>query len=85
MGNILALDLGKNNSAVCIFDRSSLKCKYKTVRTRKQVMHDLFVEFADQIEIVLFETGSQMGWVADIYKRRSKNVPHGGRLKIVPL
>ena len=66
MGNILAIDLGKNNSAVCIFDRSSLKCKYKTLRTRKQVMHDLFVEFADQIEIVLFETGSQMGWVADI-------------------
>ena len=66
MSNILAIDLGKFNSAVCIFDRSSLKCRYKTVRTRKQVMHDLFVEFADQIEIVLFETGSQMGWVADI-------------------
>ena len=66
MSKILAIDLGKNNSAVCIFDRSSLKCKYKTLRTRKQVMHDLFVEFADQIEIVLFETGSQMGWVADI-------------------
>jgi len=66
MSNILAIDLGKNNSAVCIFDRSSLRCKYKTLRTRKQVMHDLFVEYQDQIEIVLFETGSQMGWVADI-------------------
>ena len=66
MSKILAIDLGKNNSAVCIFDRGSLKCKYKTLRTRKQVMHDLFVEFSDQIEIVLFETGSQMGWVADI-------------------
>ena len=66
MSKILAIDLGKNNSAVCIFDRGSLKCKYKTLRTGKQVMHDLFVEFADKIEIVLFETGSQMGWVADI-------------------
>lgn len=66
MGNILAIDLGKNNSAVCIFDRSSLKSKFKTIRTRKQVMHDLFVEYQDKIEIVLFETGSQMGWVADI-------------------
>jgi len=66
MGNILAIDLGKNNSAVCIFDRSSLKSKFKTVHTRKRIMHDLFIEFADQIEIVLFETGSQMGWVADI-------------------
>ena len=66
MSKILAIDLGKNNSVVCIFDRSSIKCKYKTLRTRKQVMHDLFVEFAEQIEIVLFETGSQMGWVADI-------------------
>ena len=66
MNKILAIDLGKNNSAVCIFDRSSLKSKFKTVHTRKQVMHDLFVEYQDQIEIVLFETGSQMGWVADI-------------------
>ena len=66
MGNILAIDLGKFNSAVCIFDRSSLKSKFKTIRTRKQVMHDLFVEYQDQIEIVLFETGSQMGWMADI-------------------
>ncbi len=62
----MAIDLGKNNSAVCIFDRDSLKSEFRTVRTRKQVMHDLFVEFADQVEIVLFETGSQMGWVADI-------------------
>ena len=66
MDNILAIDLGKNNSAVCIFDRSSLKSKFKTIRTRKQVMHDLFVEYQDKIDIVLFETGSQMGWVADI-------------------
>ena len=66
MSNILAIDLGKFNSAVCIFDRSSLKSKFKTIRTRKQVMHDLFVEYQDQIEIVLFETGSQMGWMADI-------------------
>jgi transposase len=29
-------------------------------------MHDLFVEYQDDIDIVLFETGSQMGWVADI-------------------
>ena len=43
MCNILAIDLGKFNSAVCIFDRSSLKSKFKTIRTRKQVMHDLFV------------------------------------------
>jgi transposase len=66
MSKILAIDLGKNNSAVCLFDGSSLKSKFKTIRTRKQVMHDLFVELADQLEIVLFETGSQMGWVADI-------------------
>ena len=66
MSKILAIDLGKNNSAVCIFDRGSLKSKFKTIFTRKQVMHDLFVEYRDQVEIVLFETGSQMGWVADI-------------------
>ena len=66
MSKILAIDLGKNNSAICMFDRDSLKSEFRTIHTRKQVMHDLFVEFADQIEVVLFETGSQMGWVADI-------------------
>jgi len=66
MSKILAIDLGKNNSAICIFDRSSLKSKFRTVHTGKQIMHDLFTEYQDQIEIVLFETGSQMGWVADI-------------------
>ena len=66
MNKILAIDLGKSNSAVCIFDRSSLKTKFKTVHTHKQIMHDLFVEYQDQIEIVLFETGSQVGWMADI-------------------
>ena len=66
MNKILAIDLGKNNSAICIFDRSSLKSKFMTIHTHKQVMHDLFTEYQDQIEIVLFETGSQMGWVADI-------------------
>lgn len=66
MSKILAIDLGKNNSAVCIFDRSSLKSKFRTIHTRKQVVHDLLVEYQNQIEIVLFETGSQMGWVADI-------------------
>jgi len=66
MSKILAIDLGKNNSAVCLFDRGSLKSTFRSVRTRKQAMHDLFVEFSDQVEIVLFETGSQMGWIADI-------------------
>ena len=50
MSKILAIDLGKFNSAVCIFDRSSLKSKFKTIRTRKQIMHDLFVEYQDDIE-----------------------------------
>ena len=48
MSKILAIDLGKNNSAVCIFDRDSLKSIFRSARTRKQPMHDLFVELYER-------------------------------------
>ena len=64
--NIVAIDLGKFNSAVCIFTKSTFKAKYRTVKTDGQEFHDLFVEL--EPDIVLFEAGSSAGWVADLVR-----------------
>ena len=40
MQTIVAIDLGKNKSVFCEFDRSSLKTQYRTVRTRPEVFHN---------------------------------------------
>ena len=64
--NIVAIDLGKFNSAVCIFKKSSFKSKFRTIKTAGQDFHDLFVEL--EPDIVLFEAGSSAGWVADLLR-----------------
>ena len=38
--NIVAIDLGKFNSAVCIFQKSSFKSKFRMVKTDSQVFQD---------------------------------------------
>ena len=42
--NIVAIDLGKFNSAVCIFKKSTFKSNFRTIKTNGQDFHDLFVE-----------------------------------------
>ncbi len=42
--NIVAIDLGKFNSAVCIFKKSTFKSNFRTIKTDGQEFHDLFVE-----------------------------------------
>jgi len=64
--NIVAIDLGKFNSAVCIFKKSTFKSSFRTVRTNGQAFHDLFVEL--EPDIVLMEAGSSAGWVADLLR-----------------
>ena len=68
METILAIDLGKNKSVFCEFDRGSLKTQYRTVRTRPEVFHDLFAELDAVHSVVLFEVGSQAGWVSDMLR-----------------
>lgn len=63
---ILAMDLGKNKTVVCIYDQKSGKHKYQTVRTGPQQMHDLMVEHKP--DRVVFEICSAAGWVFDIAK-----------------
>jgi len=64
--NILAMDLGKNKTVVCIYDQTSGKHRYKTVRTCPQQIHDLFIEYRS--DRVVFEICSAAGWVFDIAK-----------------
>ena len=65
--NIVAIDLGKFNSAVCIFAKSTFKSNFRTIKTNGQDFHDLFVEL--EPDIVLFEAGSSAGWVADLLRK----------------
>ena len=63
---ILAMDLGKNKTVVCIYDQTSGKHKYQTVMTCPQQLHDLLVEHKP--ERVVFEICSAAGWVFDIVR-----------------
>ncbi len=64
MEKILAIDLGKSNSVVCIFEKSSFTSEFRKIKTSGQVLHDLFVEV--EPDIVLFEVGTSAGWISDI-------------------
>ena len=66
METIVAIDLVKNKSVVCKLDRGSLKTQYHTVRTQPEVFHNIFVELDAKRSMVLFEIGSQAGWVSDM-------------------
>jgi transposase len=61
---IVAMDLGKNKTVVCIYEQKSGKHKYQTIRTCPQQIHDLIVE--QEPERVVFEICSAAGWVYDI-------------------
>ncbi len=66
METIVAIDLGKRKSAFCKLETGSLTTKYATVRTSPQEFHDIFAQLDPENSIVLFEVGSQAGWLADM-------------------
>ena len=68
MKTILAIDLGKRNSVFCKLDTSSLKPEYCTVKTDPQKFHDIFIELEIESSIVLFEVGTQAGWLSDMLR-----------------
>lgn len=68
MKTILAIDLGKSKSVFCKLDTASLKTDYFTLKTAPQAFHDVFAELDCAGSIVLFETGAQAGWVADMLR-----------------
>lgn len=68
MKTILAIDLGKRNSVFCKLDTSSLKPEYSTVKTTPEKFHDIFADLDSGNSIVLFEVGSQAGWLSDMLR-----------------
>jgi transposase len=61
---IVAMDLGKNKSVVCVYDSVSGEHRFETIRTRPQEVHDLLVEL--EPDRVVIETGPVSGWVYDL-------------------
>ena len=68
MKTILAIDLGKHKSVFCRLDTSSLKSEYFSAKTNPQKFHDIFIELDVDNSIVLFEVGSQAGWLSDMLR-----------------
>ncbi|MBL7152684.1 MAG: transposase [Phycisphaerae bacterium] len=68
MKTILAIDLGKRNSVFCRLEASSLKPEYFKARTGPQKFHNIFAELDGSNSIVLFEVGSQAGWLCDMLR-----------------
>jgi len=70
--NILAMDLGKNNTVFCLYDSESGKHKFGKVKTAPQQIHNLLTEHSS--ERVVFEICSAAGWVHDIVRPLVKEV-----------
>ncbi len=68
MKTILAIDLGKRNSVFCRLSTSSLKSEYFTAKTDPQRFHDIFIDLDIKSSIILFEVGTQAGWLSDMLR-----------------
>jgi transposase len=62
--NILAMDLGKYNTVICLYNAASGKHKFAKIKTTPQLIHDLLAEHSP--DRVVFEICSAAGWVYDI-------------------
>jgi transposase len=63
---ILALDLGKNNTAAFTLDRDRQEQRHTVVRTTPAALHDLIVKVAPQR--VIFEICPLAGWLSDLVR-----------------
>ncbi len=61
---ILAIDLGKYKSVVCILDESSGQYRFTTFDTSRAELHKLLVK--EQPSVVLIEACLLAGWVLDL-------------------
>lgn len=69
ISRILALDLGKFNSVLCVYDVASHAHHFTSVQTMPQTIHDLLLEHqtGDPAQTLLvIETCDVAGWVHDI-------------------
>ena len=67
---ILALDLGKFNSVLCVYDAATHAHRFVNVQTIPQLIHDLLVEHQADDDpsrtLLVIETCDVAGWVHDI-------------------
>ena len=61
---ILALDLGKYNSQVCIMNGAGSEPLYRRIATTAPTIHDLLVE--EDPDLFVFESSTPAGWIADL-------------------
>jgi len=64
--NILAMDLGKSKTVVCLYNDENSKHRFGKVITRPKQIHDLLVE--EHPDRIVFEICSSAGWIYDIAK-----------------
>jgi transposase len=70
--NILAMDLGKSKTVVCLYDSENGEYRFGKVPTRPQEIHDLMAE--ESPDRIVFEICSSAGWIYDIAKSLSFEV-----------
>jgi transposase len=69
VARILALDLGKFNSVLCVYDPLSNDHRFESVQTTPQRVHDLLVEHQTpdpSQTLLVIETCDVAGWVHDL-------------------
>jgi transposase len=66
---ILALDLGKFNSVLCVYDPATHEHRFASVQTTPQAIHDLLISHQSEdasATLLVIETCDVAGWVYDI-------------------
>ena len=69
IARILALDLGKFNSVLCVYDPATHRHQFASFQTTPQVVHDLLVRHQTKepaATLVVMETCDVSGWIHDI-------------------
>ena len=65
---ILALDLGKFNSALCFYDSNTRKAKFLTSPTRRELLDAVFADCG--ADLVVMEACGPSGWINDLAQKR---------------
>ena len=77
---ILALDLGKFNSVLCVYDIATHDHRFNSVQTTPQTIHDLLIAHQSAessgagATLLVIETCDVAGWVYDIATALGINV-----------
>ena len=81
METILAIDLGKFKSCFCMLNTQTGEQTFSTEKSSREDFFHIFRKLQGGNSIVLFEAGSQAGWVSDMLREmrisfKAANVTH---------